>query len=427
MNIDITDRGAVPGGKVLSTAEIQRAIDDCNASGGGRVTVPPGVFLTGTIWLRDNVELHLEHGSVLKASADMNDYNALDAYPQNYGCDAEMWVGKHLIIAHETTGTAITGTGTIDGSGDAFYGEPDIRPRYYWKDGLALAKDPKVMRPGQLVCFIECDDVTVRDVKLTNMPCWGLFLLGCENVTIQGLRVFNDKTHANTDGIDIDTCRHVTVSDCVIDTGDDAIAIRGCAHRVIKKKITACEYVTITNCTLASSACLFRVGVGQGTIRHVRASNLTLERGEAGMCFQTDFDGHGRVNIEDVNFSGVSAYGVSYPVIIWEGNGANVRDITIENYRAWCMGSLRMNAAHRDTVSGITLRNCDFRIIDSPFEMTENVKNMRGRYLCEASNINELIFENLRILCDEERAKLWDGGARIMNCTGKYGFEGETI
>ena len=83
MNIDITDRGAVPGGKVLCTAEIQRAIDDCNASGGGRVTVPPGVFLTGTIWLRDNVELHLEHGSVLKASADMNDYNALDAYPQN--------------------------------------------------------------------------------------------------------------------------------------------------------------------------------------------------------------------------------------------------------------------------------------------------------------------------------------------------------
>ena len=99
MNIDITDRGAVPGGKVLCTAEIQRAIDDCNASGGGRVTVPPGVFLTGTIWLRDNVELHLGHGSVLKASADMNDYNALDAYPQNYGCDAEMWVGKHLIIA----------------------------------------------------------------------------------------------------------------------------------------------------------------------------------------------------------------------------------------------------------------------------------------------------------------------------------------
>ena len=116
MNIDITDRGAVPGGKVLCTAEIQRAIDDCNASGGGRVTVPPGVFLTGTIWLRDNVELHLEHGSVLKASADMNDYNALDAYPQNYGCDAEMWVGKHLIIAHETTGTAITGTGTLMGA-----------------------------------------------------------------------------------------------------------------------------------------------------------------------------------------------------------------------------------------------------------------------------------------------------------------------
>ena len=155
MNTNICDFGAVSGGTVLCTKAIQEAIDACAQSGGGRVTVPPGVYLTGTVWLRDNVELHLEHGSVLKASTNMEDYNALDAYEQNFSYAPEQWVGKHLILAIECKNVALTGSGTIDGSGDSFYSDELTFCTYAWKDGIQLAKDKELCRPGQLLCFVQ--------------------------------------------------------------------------------------------------------------------------------------------------------------------------------------------------------------------------------------------------------------------------------
>ena len=416
MNISIIDYGAKPG--VLCTEAIQKAIDECGRTGGGRVTVPPGLFVTGTIWLKSNVELHLSHGATLRASENLDDYNAPDAYEQNYGYASEHWVGKHLIIAHETTGTAITGTGTIDGSADAFFGP--IRPvtAYCWRDGIGQVKDPVKMRPGQLVCFIECRDVTVRDVKLTNMPCWGLFLIGCEYVTVRGLRVRNPRWYANSDGIDIDCCRYVTVSDCLIDSGDDSIAIRGDAKRVLHSGIKITEYITVTNCVLASSACAFRIGVGDGLIRHVRVSNITIVRAEAGILMQTDYCGSGSVDMEDVNFSDISATDLGYPVLLAEGNGSHIRDITIENYRAWHMAALKITAAHEDTISDITIRDCDFRVIDSPFEITPDRKTMRGGSLCVCENVKRLRLERVNFSITPERMKLWDGVYSFESCAG---------
>lgn len=424
MNTNIIDYGAVSGGG-LCTEAIQRAIDECERSGGGRVTVPPGLYKTGTIWLKSNVELHLEHGSILKASDNLDDYNSLDAYEQNYGCDSERWVGKHMIIAHETTNSALTGTGTLDGSGDAFFGGKSRFNGYAWRNGLGVVKDPEKMRPGQLVCFIECRKVTVRDIELTNMPCWGLFMIGCEYVTVQGLRVFNPDWFTNSDGIDIDCCRFVTVSDCVINTGDDAIAIRGVARRVLHGGSKVTEYITISNCVLASSACAFRVGVGDGLIRHVRVSNITIDRAASGVCLQTDYAGSGSVDIEDVSFSGLSATNIGYPARIAEGNGAYIRDITIENYTAEHMAALYITARHEDTISDIKVRNCTFTAIDSPFEITPSVKQTRGAALCDCTNVSRLGLDNVEFRITPERMKLWDGIYRLTGCTGT--IEGKPI
>lgn len=87
MNVSILDYGAVSGVKVVNTVAIQNAIDAVAEVDGGRVTVPTGLFLTGTVYLKDNVELHLEMGAVLKASDNLDDYNPLDAYPENWGSD----------------------------------------------------------------------------------------------------------------------------------------------------------------------------------------------------------------------------------------------------------------------------------------------------------------------------------------------------
>ena len=121
MNINILTTGAVADGITLNTESIQKAIDLCAENGGGRVEVPAGTFLTGTIWLKSHVELYLSQGAVLKASSNMDDYNELDAYPQNYSWLPEQWVGKHLIIAVGQTDIAISGHGTIDGSANHFF------------------------------------------------------------------------------------------------------------------------------------------------------------------------------------------------------------------------------------------------------------------------------------------------------------------
>ncbi len=258
INANILNFGAACDGKTLCTAAIQAAIDACAASGGGTVTVPCGKFITGTLWMRDNVELFLSHGAILKASNDLDDYNAEDAYEQNFSSRAnEKWLGKHMIIAHECENVAVCGTGMLDGNGDHFLGEALPYSAYVWSEGCRTARDPELCRPGQLLCFIECRHVKVRDITITNQPCWGCFLHGCEYVSIRGLKTLNPHANFNSDGIDIDCCSFVTISDCIIDTGDDCIAIRGAEAR-LKNKPHPCEHITISNCVLGSSSCSFR-------------------------------------------------------------------------------------------------------------------------------------------------------------------------
>ena len=122
--LNVRDFGAAEdAAPAANAAAIQRAIDAAAKDGGGRVVVPSGTFTSGTVWLKPNVELHLAEGSVLKASGDVADYNAEDAYPENWGCPPEQWRGLHFIIARGADGASITGPGTLHGNGDAFYDE----------------------------------------------------------------------------------------------------------------------------------------------------------------------------------------------------------------------------------------------------------------------------------------------------------------
>ena len=422
MNTNILDYGAKSDGVTLNTQYIQMAIDKCAESGGGRVTVPCGAFVTGTIYLRDNVELHLEHGAVLVARTNMDDYNELDAYEQNFGCPkTEEWVGKHLIIALEVKNTAITGTGTIDGSGDFFFGEPVFESGYGWRLGIAKARDKTILRPGQLVCFIECEDVTVTDVTLRNTPCWGLFLYGCERVTVRGLKAFSRPYFANTDGIDIDCCRFVTVSDCIINTGDDAIAIRGSSKRL--KKYRPCEYVTVSNCVLGSYACAIRVGVGIGDIRHIIMSNITITSGGYGVQLCTDYGLSGCVNIEDVSFTGFSMDNCAWPLKIMENNGARVRDITFDGFNVSAFGSTRLLFAHKDTAENITLKNFTLHL-SRAVGAKECDYDKEGKYIFEAKNVNGLCVDGFKIYTDKETLSKW-GISDYDGCTRRYerGFE----
>ena len=411
MNTNICDFGAVSGGNVLCTKQIQAAIDECANSGGGCVTVPAGLFLAGTIWLRDNVKLHLEHGAVLKASTNMDDYNTLDAYEQNFSFPPEQWVGKHLILAIECHNVAITGTGIIDGSADAFMGELEFKSVHTWRKGIRFAKDKEKLRPGQMICFVECERVLVENITMTNYPCWGCFLHGCEYVTIHGVKVFNDETHANTDGIDIDCCRFVTVSDCIIDTGDDGITLRGAWGKLKKKR--PCEYVTITNCVIGVSASAIRIGVGSGKIRHIRISNITVTRGSP-LYVMTAYGGAGGVSIEDVTVSNVSGTNCLLPMKMYEYAGVPLRNIILENFVIEADSYFEIHSDFADSVSDITLRNWKIILKEPPVPTTEEDIKRMGTYWFRAKNINRLTMENFVVEDPNGYLAAWRDGAFLF-------------
>ena len=272
MVLSIKDCGAVADGVTLDTQAIQSAIDQVSSSGGGTVLVPSGVYLTGSIWLKDNVNLHLEAGAVIKGSPDINDYCAADCCPQN---EAEIgWgdymSGGHLILGVEVSNVSITGKGRIDGNSDAFLLD---------ENGKCWSEKSKIPnRPGQMIWFVDSKDIKVKDVEIADAPYWSLFILNCEDVKVEGCYVHTKRKEYHTfngDGIDIDRCKNVTVSNCRIDTSDDCITLRAStAHRL--QNPMDCELVTVTKCNLSSSCNAIRLGVGEGNIHDAVLSDITI-------------------------------------------------------------------------------------------------------------------------------------------------------
>lgn len=354
-----------------NAAAIQRAIDAAAEHGNGRVRVPSGTWPCGTIWMKSGVELHLDEGAVVKASGDLADYNDLDAYPENGSSKGEEWVGKHLVIARGAERFAITGPGTLDGSGDSFF---EARPRKInpkaiaWLKGMRKARDPQTGRAGQLVVAVRCRDVFFGDgLKVRNAPCWCLFCLACTNVTVSGYSVRNGPTDGNTDGVDIDCCRNVLVENCDIETGDDGVAIRGAAHRlgVADEKDVPCENVVVRNSRLRSEAMGVRIGVGAGAIRNVRLENLDIVHSGVGVSFETTY-GTGEnagVDISDVRVDKVRIGDCAYN---WRFNvgGDRLRKGVRDILFADCEFGARFRgyvAGDRTKVSNVKCRDCRYQ------------------------------------------------------------------
>ncbi len=397
METNILNYGAVADGITLNTESIQKAIDAVALAGGGRVTVPAGTFLSGTIWLKSHVELHLENGAVLKASENLDDYNAEDAYPQNWGCASEGWNGKHLIIAVGEKDISLTGKGVIDGRGEAFFADnPNpLNTGYAWRYGIVFNKKG-ILRPGQTVAIVDCRDVKISDVSIVDSPSWCFFIHGCENVNISGIRAKNCPWHANTDGIDIDASKNVTVSDCIIDTGDDAIAIR-CVGKRIREDLDVCENITITNCVCTSRSCGVRVCVGTGTIRNVTMSNIIFKESSPAILLASAYMKHGKVNIENVMISNIIADDVGRPITISESNNCIIRNIKICGFLGRVMCQCKLVAEEVGNIKNIQLRDVNIEYVKPNFEHGDNNHVERGVYAFELNGVDEAYFDNVRV------------------------------
>jgi len=293
--------GAVGDGKTLCTQAIQKAIDACAAAGGGRVSLPAGTFLSGTLYLKSRVTLALEEGCTLLGSPNLADYPenvpAVRSYTDNY-------VTRSLIAGEDLDRVAVVGRGTIDGNGGAF------------KGGKYLIR-PYVIR------LVNCRDVLVEGVHMRRSPMWMQHYLACDRLTVRGITVINHG-NPNNDGLDIDGCRDVIISDCLLDSDDDALCLKSTLER-------PCENVVVTNCVLSSHCNAFKMGTeSNGGFRNITASNCVIAspagskatygraRGSGGIALEI-VDG-GR--LENVAISNFVIQGVTTPIFMRLGNRA---------------------------------------------------------------------------------------------------------
>ncbi len=230
----------------------------------------------------------------LLASPDPQDYNAADFCPQNWFSVNEIASGGHFIVCLEQHDVVIRGGGTIDGNHKAFLNE--LEPNGLWYK--------RTWRPSQMLYFCESQNIWIDDVNLRNSPYWTCFLHGCEFATISNVHIHGDVHVANQDGIDIDCCRFVTVTNCVIDSSDDCITLRGDDARLSAPK--PCEMVAVSNCVLKSGyANALRIGVGSGVVRNCTFSNIVITETRTAVCVISKYGPKSikGVTISDVSFS----------------------------------------------------------------------------------------------------------------------------
>jgi hypothetical protein len=187
-----------------------------------------------------------------------------------------------------------------------------------------------------MIYFCECSNVTVSGVSLINAPYWTLFLHGCTDVIIHGLRIKNPPQTQNGDGVDIDCCTNVTMSDCIIFSGDDCITLR--AHnKTLKDKAMECRNVTISNCVLSSICNAVRVGVGDGTVKDCTISNIVITDSRNGLCIISKYSERAirGATINNIAFSNI-VMDTIMPFYIATGAGgeAPISNIYFENIRA---------------------------------------------------------------------------------------------
>lgn len=211
--------GAVGDGQADDTAAIRSAIEACHGAGGGRVLIPAGMTcLSGTIQLRSRIDLHLEVGATLRASSKDAAYTVRRPTGglANGKPEDDTALSTMFITAEGAHDVSITGHGVIDGGGRGFI-ESDLGPIYAMRH----------IRP-YTIFLIDCEDVVIRDVRISDAAYWTVRVSGCRGVLIEALTIRNDLRLPNNDGIDIDTCQRVRINNCDIVTADDGICLKTC-------------------------------------------------------------------------------------------------------------------------------------------------------------------------------------------------------
>jgi polygalacturonase len=320
--VNITQYGGVSGGKVKNTEAFKKAIDDLSKKGGGKLVVPRGMWLTGPIVLKSNINLHVEEGAFIVFSKDKNDYPLVDVSFEGLNtirCQSP-------ISAKNAKNIAITGKGVIDGSGDAWRAVKKGKlAESEWKQIVAsggiLSADGKTWYPSEsykkgfesssnfnvpdkiskdelttvkdflrpvMVSLMGCDQVLLDGPTFQNSPAWNLHPLMCTNIILRNLTVRNPWFSQNGDGVDLESCKNVLIYDNTFDVGDDAICIKSGKNEDGRKRAMPTENVIIKNNVVYHGHGGFVVGSEMsGGARNIQVSDCTFIGTDIGLRFKT--------------------------------------------------------------------------------------------------------------------------------------------
>ncbi|MRG48609.1 polygalacturonase [Chitinophaga sp. SYP-B3965] len=362
-DFNILDFGAIRDTSKLSTLAINKTIEACFKAGGGRVIIPAGNFKSGTITLLNNVELFLERGAVLYGSTDHHDYPRQQQPAYRSQKDPGGWYA--LIYAESASNIGISGFGTIDGQGARQVPRPGPKGAVHEdRDG----------RPRNIL-FISCQKISVQDITMQNSGIWNQHYLNCENVVINNIRVYNH-SNRNNDAIDLDGCRHVVVSNSIMDTDDDGITLKSTGA-------APCEDIAITNCIVSSFCAAIKCGTeSTGGFKNILISNCIVRPSSCPTApiFRTPRIGQVGIALEvvdggimdGVTVSNIIIEGTECPIYVRLGNRARkhtdeapepppgkMRNISLSNINVYGAGnySSSITGIPGSPIENITLNN----------------------------------------------------------------------
>lgn len=290
---DIKSYGAIGDGSAMDTEAIQKTIDACHEAGGGIVWIPAGNFQIGTIWLRSNITLSLDHGASLLGSQNLADY------PTEGLDDPREGGPRCLIYAKDATNITIEGLGVIDGRGT---------PEFFPRSGRG-SKRERLPRP-RLIRMVNCNQLSFSGVIYKRPAFWGLHLIDCKNIHFNAITVRFRNNNFNNDGLDLDGCENVLIENCDIDSGDDAICL--------KSSKNPCRNIVVRGCKVASNTAPLKFGTSsRGGFIDVKVTNCYFYNSPMGAIKLQLVDG-GR--LENVDISRIVMEDVGNPIFIRLGN-----------------------------------------------------------------------------------------------------------
>jgi hypothetical protein len=323
----VRETGARGDGSSSDTAAAQKAIDLCAAAGGGTVFFPAGVYLCGSLHLKSGVRLDLDANATIKGSKNIADYDPVETLPFKNDSDSETSFFHYALLWGEGLDhIAITGQGTIDGNWDKRHGPKPI----------ALKR---------------CANVEIKGIRMINAPNYNISLLGTDYVNIDGVTILN----GYADGIDPDCCRKVRISNCHIESSDDAIVPKTSFSLGERR---SCEDIVVTNCYLGTTAHAFKLGTESGgDFKRIAISNCVMagfspsQPAAGGFCLES-VDG---ANIDGVVASNLTMNNVRAPIFLRLGNrGRDMATPTPGTLRNVVVsGVVATNATLASSITGI--------------------------------------------------------------------------